>query len=349
MTYCLGWKYKDSIFLLADTAVTKQAQPQTPRSSFGQMHDNVRGEHVEEALLKLIPLGRGLVAAFAGDVYWAGRCLDFIREHSATIEGTANLLKSMQANLGPFEDGREVELIVGNSTDSGYSELLCWNSKTGIDTYDADFYQIGSLVSYHSALTTDLLSTFANGNLDAERMLPILTAIVQSYGVHENLIDMYVGGLIFGVKTSGGLVSWQKDINYVLYDPAFQSPEIVSAVARDNSLVVRSSLTNDTRIFRHSASVHRATSLDQGWVKRVRADLDSGRASCWVFISTIYRVITVIFREDPDKDSKYVKMKNLDSETFNLAVHSELLAMLQQHLVDRGDGSLQFRLNVRND
>ena len=38
MTYCIGWKYRDDVFLLADTAVTKSAEPSTSHSSFGQLH-----------------------------------------------------------------------------------------------------------------------------------------------------------------------------------------------------------------------------------------------------------------------------------------------------------------------
>src|SRR5262249_33497274 len=59
MRYCAGWKYADSVFLLGDTAATKRSPPTTPRSSFGELHPQVRGEHVEESLLKLVPIASG--------------------------------------------------------------------------------------------------------------------------------------------------------------------------------------------------------------------------------------------------------------------------------------------------
>src|SRR5262245_11587115 len=45
MTYCAGWKYADSVFLLGDAAATKRSPPNTPRSSFGELHAQVRDEH----------------------------------------------------------------------------------------------------------------------------------------------------------------------------------------------------------------------------------------------------------------------------------------------------------------
>ena len=95
MTYCAGWKYRDAVFLLADSAVTKSAKPINSHSSFGQLHREVRGEHVEEGLLKLVPLGPGTVAAFAGDVGLATSCLEFLRDALPTATSARDLLRAL--------------------------------------------------------------------------------------------------------------------------------------------------------------------------------------------------------------------------------------------------------------
>lgn len=349
MTYCAGWKYKDTVFLLADTAATKLAKPSTTYSSFGQLHAEVRGEHVEESLLKLVPLGTGSVAAFAGDVQLATQCLDFLRDGLATTNGIRDLLQLLTTNLGPFRPDRAVELLVATSAEVGKCELVRWSTVHGTDVKASDFYQIGSLTSYHSALTPALLSQLVAGNLDAKRMLSIATAVVQSYGVHDNLIDMNIGGLIFGVQTTLGVVTWQQDTNYVLYDPSFAFRAWITAIARDNALVLSSSLTDDTRVLGHSISMPRRDLWNEQWLTSVKAELDSGKSPCWVFISMLGKIITVIFRTDVSKDSRYVRLTHCGNGKFDLALSPELMALLRQPLEDRNDGNLPFRLNVRND
>jgi len=349
MTYCAGWKYKDAVFLIADTAVTKATEPVTKHSSFGQLHAEVRGEHVEEALLKLVPLGAGVVAAFAGDVQLATSCLDFLRDILPKERDATSALRTMTMSLAPFPPGRLVELLIATSSSDGQSELLHWTSAHGLNTTTFDYCQIGSLTSYHAALTPDLLSRLVTGSLDTERMLSVVTAVVQSYGVHDDLISMNVGGLIFGIRTRLGTVSWHQDVNVVLYDPSFDFRAVISAIARDNAIVLSSSITNDTRVLGHSTSTPRSEVWTQDWVNGARTALDSGKARVWVFISATGKVITLIFRANVDVESRYVRFENLGDGKFDLAISGELMALLRQPLIDRNDGSLPFRLNVRND
>jgi len=349
MTFCAGWKYKDTVFLLADTAATKPVKPAMKHSSFGELHAEVRGEYVEESLLKLVPIGTGAVAAYAGDVQLATHYLDFLRDNRPSAKSNSELLKSLTLSMGPFAPDRAVALILASSAADGAYELLRWSTTDGLDQSGSDYYQIGSLTSYHAALTPALLSQLVAGNLDSERMLAVITAVVQSYGVHDNLIDMNVGGLIFGLQTSHGAVAWQQDTNYVIYDATLSMPAFVTAIARDNALIVSSSLSDDTRVLGHATSMPRKDLWDDAWLLKAKEQLDSGRSRYWVFISTSGKAITLINRHDLDKESRYVKLSNLGNGKFDLALSQELMTLLLQPLQDRGDGSLPFRLNVRND
>ena len=349
MTYCAGWKYKNAVFLIADTAVTKDTQPSTTHSSIGQLHAEVGGEHVEEALLKLVPLGGGVVAAFAGDVHLATSCLNFLRDMFLSEFDIASLLRTMTTSLSPFPQDRAVELLIAISNPDEHCELLHWTSLHGLNPNRFDYCQIGSLTSYHSALTPALLSQLVAGNIDTGRMLSVVTAIVQSYGVHDDLISMNVGGLIFGVKTSLGIVSWHEDLNVVLYEQSFSYHAIISAIARDNSVVMSSSITDDTRILAHSTSMPKADLWAQEWLRNAKIQLDSGDNPIWVFISTTENIITIIFRKSIETDSRYVRLQNHGSGKFDLALSGELMELLCQPVVDLNDGSLPFRVNVLND
>lgn len=350
MTYCAGWKYSNSVYLFADTAATKNSPPTTTHSSFGELHDQVRGEHVEESLLKIVALSDGVAVAFAGDVQLATSIIEFLSENlDADVSDLRPLLSSVTTSLGPFSRDRYVGLLLAASDSRGGTQLLYWNTASGLDTSESDYYQIGSLTSHHSALTPQVLSLLARGNLAPDRILSVLTAVVQSYGVHDNLIEQNIGGLIFGLRTYAGQTIWQEDTNYVLYDPQVTSPIWVSAFVRDNVVVVNSSQTNDIRCLANSVSTKSVQAWVDKWQCCIKSHLETDRYRYWVFISMLGKVITVLRRDNLDEKSRYVSLKKTGDGKFDMGISGELMSLLRQPLNDRQDGSLPFRLNFRND
>jgi hypothetical protein len=350
MTYCAGWKYSNSVYLFADSAATKNSPPTTTHSSFGELHAQVRGEHVEESLLKIIPLSDGIAVAFAGDVQLATSIIAFLRENlEANASDLRSLLSSITTSLGPFPRDREVGLLLAASGSLGEPQLLYWNTVTGLDASESDYYQIGSLTSYHSALTPQVLSLLDRGNLAPDRLLSVLTAVVQSYGVHDNLIEQNIGGLIFGLRTYAGQTIWQEDTNYVLYLPQVKGPIWVSAFVRDNVVVLSSSQTNDIRCLAHSVSTPSIQAWIDKWQGHVKSHLETDRYRYWVFISMLGKVITVLRRDNLDGQSRYVSLRKTGDGKFDMGISGELMSLLKQPLTDMQDGSLPFRLNFRND
>lgn len=340
----------NSVYLFADAAITKGLPPSTTHSSFGELHVQVRGEYVEEALLKIVPLSDGTSVAFAGDVQLATRIVEFLSDN---LETNANslivLLSSLDASLGPFSKDRNVELLIATSSPCGDSQLLYWSTVSGLDTSKSDYYQIGSLKSYHSALTPQVLSILVKGNLAPDRMLSVVTAVVQSYGIHDNLIEQNIGGLIFGLRTHVGHTMWQEDTNFVLYDPQVTRPILISAFIRDNVVVVNSSQTNDIRVFAHSVSTRSIQAWANKWESDIKSHLETDRYRYWVFISMIGKVITVLRRDSLDQESHYVSLRKIAGGRFEIGMSQELMSLLKQPLTDHHDGSLPFRLNFRND
>jgi hypothetical protein len=289
-----------------------------------------------------------MAIGFAGDVQIATEIIGLLKDNVQYADSVSDLIR-IADNMGPFDPKRRVTLLIASSSVQGSVELIKWDSLKGIDQSGADFYQIGSLTSYHSAITPEFLNILISGNLAIDRILPTIISVVQSYGIYDDLIQMNVGGLIFGLCTSHGQVNWQDDTNYLLYGPNMDKISYISAIARDNVIIISSSITNDTRIFAHSISANSSTLFSQDWRKRVQEQVNSDLFHYWVFISIKDRVITLLIRNDLQSESKYVRLSKLSNGKFDLAMSPELIQLLRQPVEDKNDGSIPYRLNVRND
>lgn len=347
MTYCAGWIYKNSVYLLADTAATKALAPYHPRSSFGERHAKVGADHVEESLLKLVPIADGAAIAFAGDVQIASAICDFLRDAYDESAPAEAIFEQMSATVGPFDLQRPVELLLAMSTGDNVS-LDRWDTINGLDRSNSSFYQLGSLTSFHASLTPSILSVLTRGNVEADRLLALAAAVVQSYGVNDNLIDQNIGGLIFGLRISGGHVTWQEDTSYLVYGSSMAEVNYVSAFARDDVLIVSSSLNDDVRILAHSTSTPSLTDWRAVWEQPLKAQLRSDRYRYWVFLKTVERVITVVRRESLDQPSKLLSLSESAFGQFNIGLSPKLMHVMHAPVIDNGDGSLPFRLNFLN-
>ncbi len=349
MTYCCGWKYRGAVYLLADTAATGSSPPTTDRSSFGQLHDQVRGKYVEESLLKLVPITSDTAIAFSGDVQLATEIIEFLKQNFDSRETFTNLFAKVNASLGPFNPARLVSLLIAHAPSNAESQLIHWDSQQGLNGNQSDYYQIGSLASYHADLTPKILLILANNEqLPLERVLSMLIAVVQSYGIFSNLIDMNVGGIIFGLWIYNGLVTWQEDTNFFLYNPTFDNLNYISAFVRDDVLVVNSSFTNETRLFMHSVSTSSPQTWYEAWHLFVTSHINSDKYRYWIFLSTKERNITVLCRNNSELENQYFSLQFNGDGNFTLGLSPKFRALLAEPLKDLGDDSLPFRLNFRD-
>lgn len=344
MTFCAGWKYNGSVFLVADTAVTKSEKPRLEYSSFGQLHSDTKAGYVQEGLIKLIPISKGIAIGFSGDVQVALEIIELLKDNVAYAKSASDLIRFADS-MGPFDPKSGVELLIASSSADGNNELIKWDTEKGADQSNANYYQIGSLVSYHAYLPPFLMNEIAKKRLETERVLPTITSVIQSYGMQENLVQMNIGGLIFGLYTSFGKVSWQEDTNYVLYSQNSTNPlSYISAIARDNVLIVNSSVTNDTRIFFHSVSEVDKTINTPEWREKVQEQFQSDRFRYWAFLSIKERIVVLLTRTNLDEKSKLVNLSHLGGGKFNLAINPWLESHLQQPLTNRNNSKIPFRV-----
>ncbi|MFM9917760.1 MAG: hypothetical protein ACKVOX_18315 [Rhizobacter sp.] len=349
MTYCAAWKNKGSIYLLADMVAAVSIPPNRRQISLGELLTTVRGEPVEEATLKLHCIAPGTVVACTGDSEQAVQIIEFLRGEQGGSASNVELLSMLERQIVPFRADSAVSLLVASSGSGRTAELLRWTAAKGLDQSGSDFFEIGSDTPYHEALSPELRSILASGDLTPDRVLPVLTAIVQSCGAHDCKIDMNVEGLVFGLRTEGGVVDWQDDTLVVLYDQTFAASTHVAVIASEHGLVVHSSESNAVRLFSPVAPMRPGSPGKASWLREIQTRLASDRFRHRVFISTSDKIVTLIIRNDIERESRYLRLKARGNGQFDLALSPELTALLQRPLHDRNQGAIPLQLSVRED
>ncbi|CAD6874852.1 hypothetical protein [Methylomonas fluvii] len=347
MTYCLGWKYGGSVYLIADSAATGFAHPHAARSSFDELHDSVRGEFVQESLLKLVRLSDKRAATYSGDVAIATDLLSILKQRCEYGDSIQIALTSAAASVGPFTSERPVSLLIAEHGEQGPS-LKLWHSVQPGDISEVAIGEIGSLQTYHSDFAKTALSLLCRGNIEERRLLPIVSAVVQTYGVHDNLIQQNIGGLIFGLQVCSEGVVWQEDTNYFLYPDTISPLTYVSAFARDDVVVVNSSVTNATSCFSNSVNTVEISEWFGKWDGYIQSHINSNNYRYWVFISSARKVITIVRLEDLTADNQYFSLTFQGNGKFDLGISPTLRDALLAPIDPQGHDAIPFRLKFLN-
>lgn len=333
MTYCAGWIYGDSVLLIGDSAVTGRSNPTIAQSSFGQAHRRVRGEHVEEGLLKLAPIGPSAAAAYAGDVHLATQILEFLIAHWSVFEtNLGGLQDALDATFGPFTEAREVAFLLAWWSDAG-PRLAKWESRIGFIDQNCEQSSIGSLGDHHRGWMDAAVASLRQISAPHRDVLPAVTALAQSFGVHDDLIEQNIGGAMFGLAISSSGVAWQTDTAYVLYSKQQAlPPDFVTACIRDSGLVVQSSITKLPMALLNSA-VPDWRSWLRTWNDRIASERREDHFPVVVFIRKEDRLITVLERV-PGRHGPYLRFRFSDiSEQLHIEWTQTLDEILDREFV----------------
>jgi hypothetical protein len=330
---------------VADSAVTKSTPLTLPQSSFGETHPFTGEYYVEEGLLKIVQISNNFVVAFSGDVLMATEIIKFIKEHLRNNNDIILLFKSMVKSLGPFEKHRAVSLIIA-TTIGGHLDLVKWETEDSHNLLQGNEYlQIGSVQPFHGLMTQAILSLLAKGNLPIERMLPISTAIIQSFGIHHDMMSQFIGGMIYGLSIdSKNMLCWQEDTRYILYDPEFKDIGFITCLCRGDAVSIRSTITNDTRVLLHSSNSLRPNDWNDKWKELLISDYQSCSVKYWSFLSKKDHNITVVTLPVKSNGGKYFIMKYLGEGKYDFAINPKFVEMLTSPLLENGELSMPYRL-----
>ena len=245
MTYCAGWTYRDSAYLIADS-VFGNCPPAEAIFSFGEFP----APGVEESSLKIAPIGEDMAIAFAGIVNSATEICTYIRDLVKTESGLSDPEKLFD-RVGATYLGNAtatVDILLIKAAKGCVPKLFLWDNHKGLDRSVTDFADIGS-----GALAVPAQENVALGRerqIREQRFLPTIMASAQWWTRINRATTLGVGGPIFGLRIAAGTVTWQADTVYVLYDKVkAQQVSVVYVIARANALGVFSTFTNEVRVF----------------------------------------------------------------------------------------------------
>jgi len=345
--------------LAADSAVTRSVAEdsqllEAPKdtTSFGELNVYESNRTVGEGALKIINLGQ-VAVAMCGDLR-VGRSV--VRTLNTAMEHGKDPQEALRVAVrtnGPFDDPeRTIQLIVA-SPSSPKPTLLAFNSDGNQaiqEVQEGCAIHFGSLSPAYKSVTPQFIELLRGFTLKPQQLLVGTLALLQSYGIHEHILEEGVGGAFCGLLVQENSIEWQKDILFCIHRGMDQNFNMVSSIVRDDVLVVRSTLNNRCSYFGDSLN----SGLDEKW----RAEwwdpafefAKHGKFDFIVLLNTQFRIVTVIemLKQQTSKHYRIVPAKGQrPEEAFRLdfAFSPTLTEDMIEPIADRNDGSMPLKFN----
>jgi hypothetical protein len=232
MTYIVGIKTKDSVFIIADQAVTREGSglpnPINDQSAFEERHVVDANRTVSQEVFKIRQIQDNLLVGLAGDVEYGNSVIENIHrfvEYNSQTGLTPETLKKyvLQAamNFYVVEPDRGFSIVIGYyHNETPY--LLTYQAGTQVVVFHPEgFIERGIMTELaagrYSTITRLFIEEFLNTGVPDEYIVPFLTAILQSHTIHANLMEDGVGGAFVGAQINNNGVNWQSTVIYVIY------------------------------------------------------------------------------------------------------------------------------------
>jgi len=233
MTYIVGCKYKNSITLVGDTVLTYEGRNMNiidvkQSSTFLERQIQEPNKVVQEAGIKIFKINKQCIAGFAGlskiaEDFFINlrRLLNKDKNSSFERERFTSILQEL---VNDIDDDKKLEVafIFGFINSQKEAVLMSYNNDgTGNFKEHNDIVQIGSLteVEMYSNLTDIFTKVMTNYGLEGSLIQCVISSFVQSYGIHDNILEKYgVGGTLLNMRLTTEKVEYQENTIFILYE-----------------------------------------------------------------------------------------------------------------------------------
>lgn len=313
MTFCVGWKILECVFLFGDTLLTNydsEKLPTVPKTSFGELQgkQEVYGKNaiVEEGGVKIRTFEKSAIA-FAGSLKTALALEDMVQECLELGATAKDSLQSALYSIQPVSANEEATILLACHED-GKAKLFRLDTlhNGSIEEID-ELVQIGSISKCHrenvenmiASLTKELLTRYRPDHHSYQNILIRIAALLQSLGIHDFIVSEGVGGAFVGVCISECGVIWQPDTLYCLHPPIPEAENIffTGLFVRDQVVCLVSTAAN-VNIYMASPLKYESYEARMARVLAVSDvvlnQFDSGRFEYLIFLNTALHTSTVL-------------------------------------------------------
>lgn len=342
MTYVVGWKTAENSFLCADMAITKvgsNLQKETREQSvFGERIVSTDSESVRDSLPKIIKINQNIILGFAGDVGLANTVIEDLKLRVEFLDITSEsdllgLLESSVANCLFGESTNQIQIIL-TSIISLKPVMVSYNHDNAMKSQViTDIVQIGSLTenSIYTASSHFISSVLAQGSLPLRRMLPCVTSFIQSFGVHDPIMEYYgVGGVITGALLGEAGVEWQDNTIYILYDDLSSGLELINVINNEGTILARDA-KGDYQVFANNNNFIPYEEFTDEAIEEIKCDINTDSYKYVAFINKRHRQVVVLEREPLANNSKYFNLEIQNEVNLNINIEPELSAVLMKN------------------
>lgn len=359
MTYVVGWKTEKNSFLCADMAITQiganLSNEKREYTVFDEKIVSSNNKIVRDTLPKIVKISDYIMLGFSGDVRIANALIEdlILRLEFTEINSNddfENLLNLSVSNC-LFGIARQDVQLITTAIINEKPVIFAYNhdNKKTIQKID-DIVQIGSLSqnAIYSASSHFIASALAQGSLPVQRMLPCVTAFIQSYGVHDPLMEFYgVGGAITGAYLSPAGITWQENTIYILYDNLSSDLSLINILNIDGTILTRNS-NGDYHVFVNGNNPSEFSTFDKSTINKIKSILNQDVYTYVSFIHKKHRKVVVLERAPLAKNSKYFELKILNETDVSITIGPELSGALMQELNSYKD-SIPFKFSFLYD
>ena len=219
MTYVIGWKHKNCVFLSSDIAITRKSKLnlENTQSIFGGSLINNDAISVNEECIKLFKINEKVIAGFAGDVSSA---LDVIQQLKVSLdeEDPMVMIEFITSHLNAHKEG--FTIIMGVIDKEHNARLLSYNLNSDDKLLEHEYsVQVGSLNrEYKNRSKYICEELFKEVNISEADELAIVNTFHQNLIIQDNLSAEGVGGIFFGLKLNKEGILWQEDTSLLIYE-----------------------------------------------------------------------------------------------------------------------------------
>jgi hypothetical protein len=312
MTYCIGFKSKTAVFLIADSVITMGSN-QEIEDAFGEhttFGEIVKGGNniSQDTRYKVFKLPGNVLISFAGDVKDA---LDAINIYRNELENGIEPISAFKSviSAGPFS---RIELMIG-FMGQNKPKLYSYNYKNN-GKFQEEYSTIHLGSGREHEYLSEKISQFVDGiiteNHGDGKTLVFTLAFLQNYAIKNSLMLFGVGGFFFGGYAHKEGIQRLWNTTYLMYATTKDNGQRklhlnyqVSLIRKNDLLLVRSSFLDHERVYLQEISWEDTPKLKdlEKQVKELREEYWGANYTFVILLNQLNYGFTVCYMQNENK------------------------------------------------